>query len=68
MKEVNSSRCLHIFCGINRLVRGDGEIIEEIVSKERQKEINKVSSIHPYIFTSWKNKLALRCHRVNFNL
>ena len=29
----------HIFC---RLVKGDGEILEEIVSKERHKEINKV--------------------------
>lgn len=27
---------------ISRLVKGDGEIIEEIVSKERQKAINKV--------------------------
>ncbi|KAL5016012.1 hypothetical protein ScPMuIL_005601 [Solemya velum] len=27
--------------GRNRLVKGDGEIIEEIVSKERHKEINK---------------------------
>lgn len=25
-----------------RLVKGDGEIMEEIVSKERQKAINKV--------------------------
>ena len=25
-----------------RLVRGDGEILEEIVSKDRQREINKV--------------------------
>ena len=28
-----------------RLVRGDGEIVEEIVSKEQQKEINKVIEI-----------------------
>ena len=28
-----------------RLVRGDGEIVEEIVSKEQQKEINKVMDI-----------------------
>lgn len=26
-----------------RLVRGEGEIIEEIVSKEKHKEINKVN-------------------------
>ena len=28
----------------SRLVKGDGEIVEEIVSKERQKAINKVWS------------------------
>ena len=28
-----------------RLVKGDGEIVEEIVSKERQKAINKVHVI-----------------------
>lgn len=28
---------------IRRLVRGSGEIIEEIVSKDRQKEINRVN-------------------------
>eukprot|EP00058_Branchiostoma_floridae_P020252 XP_002605742.1 hypothetical protein BRAFLDRAFT_218534 [Branchiostoma floridae] len=27
--------------GRNRLVKGDGEIIEEIVSKERHKQINQ---------------------------
>ena len=32
-----SSHPLH-----HRLVKGTGEIIEEIVSKERQKQINKV--------------------------
>ena len=26
----------------SRLVRGNGEVVEEIVSKQRQKEINKV--------------------------
>ena len=31
--------------GRHRLVKGDGEIIEEIVSRERQKAINKVSSL-----------------------
>lgn len=25
-----------------RLIRGDGEVLEEIVTKERHKEINKV--------------------------
>lgn len=30
--------------GRNRLVRGDGEIIEEIVSKGRHKEINQQST------------------------
>ena len=30
---------------VYRLVRGDGEIVEEIVSRERQKAINKVRSI-----------------------
>lgn len=30
--------------GRNRLVRGDGEIIEEIVSKDRHKEINQQST------------------------
>lgn len=30
--------------GRNRLVKGDGEIIEEIVSKDRHKEINKQST------------------------
>ena len=29
--------------GRHRLVKGDGEIIEEIVSRERQKAINKVT-------------------------
>ena len=28
--------------GRHRLIKGDGEIIEEIVSRERQKVINKV--------------------------
>lgn len=28
---------------MNRLVKGDGEIIEEIVSRDRHKAINKVS-------------------------
>ncbi|ELU10856.1 hypothetical protein CAPTEDRAFT_101154, partial [Capitella teleta] len=27
--------------GRTRLIRGDGEVIEEIVSRDRQKEINK---------------------------
>lgn len=30
-----------------RLIRGDGEVLEEIVTKERHKDINKVShSVH----------------------
>lgn len=27
----------------SRLIKGDGEVLEEIVSKERHKEINKVT-------------------------
>lgn len=30
--------------GRTRLIRGSGEVMEEIVSKDRQREINKVSS------------------------
>jgi len=30
--------------GRMRLVRGDGEIIEEIVSRDRQREINKMAT------------------------
>lgn len=29
-------------CLSSRLIKGDGEVLEEIVSKERHKEINKV--------------------------
>lgn len=29
-------------CLFSRLIKGDGEVLEEIVSKERHKEINKV--------------------------
>jgi len=32
--------------GRNRLVKGSGEILEEIVSKTRHKEINKMSTMH----------------------
>lgn len=31
--------------GRNRLIKGDGEVLEEIVSKERHKEINKAATI-----------------------
>ncbi|XP_066923230.1 ADP-ribosylation factor-like protein 6-interacting protein 4 [Clytia hemisphaerica] len=31
--------------GRNRLIKGDGEVLEEIVSKARHKEINKVPAI-----------------------
>ena len=31
-----------IYSDVNRLVKGDGEIVEEIVSRERQKTINRV--------------------------
>jgi len=30
-----------LYC-VSRLVKGDGEILEEIVTKDRQKQINKV--------------------------
>ncbi|ESP04132.1 hypothetical protein LOTGIDRAFT_136778, partial [Lottia gigantea] len=30
--------------GRHRLIKGDGEVIEEIVSKERHKEINKTAT------------------------
>lgn len=33
---------LFIILHVPRLVKGDGEIIEEIVSRDRQKAINKV--------------------------
>ena len=33
------------------LVRGDGEIVEEIVSKEQQKEINKVMDISHFSYS-----------------
>ena len=29
--------------GRSRLIRGEGEVLEEIVSKDKHKEINKVS-------------------------
>ena len=32
----------HHQCTVYRLIRGDGEIVEEIVSKQRQQQINKV--------------------------
>jgi len=35
--------------GRERLVRGDGEIIEEIVSKNRQKEINRFHSLYYFL-------------------
>jgi len=38
-----------MFLPFPRLVKGDGEIIEEIVSKERHKAINKVRGL---IFTT----------------
>ena len=41
--------------GRHRLVKGDGEIIEEIVSRERQKAINKVGI---YIQCSNQNPLV----------
>ena len=31
--------------GRNRLVKGDGEILEEIVSKDKHREINKQSTL-----------------------
>ena len=38
-----SCQCgVHLLC-MDRLVKGDGEIIEEIVSKDRHRAINKVS-------------------------
>ena len=30
--------------GRSRLIRGEGEVLEEIVSRDRHKEINKVST------------------------
>ena len=33
-------------CPCLRLVKGDGEIVEEIVSREQQKAINKVSLLN----------------------
>jgi len=30
----------------SRLIRGDGEVVEEIVSKQRQQQINKVQNYH----------------------
>lgn len=47
----------------NRLVRGDGEIIEEIVSRERQKEINKVGS--PLNFCANCASSYFRCYLMN---
>lgn len=40
--------------GRNRLVKGDGEIIEEIVSKDRHKEINKQSTTGDGLFFQTK--------------
>ena len=36
----------HIKIYIFRLVKGDGEILEEIVSKDKHREINKVGGIN----------------------
>ena len=46
MHKINlvSRWCINVDL-VYRLVKGDGEIVEEIVSRERQKAINKVSSV-----------------------
>lgn len=33
-------------CFCYRLIKGDGEVLEEIVTKERHKEINKVDGFY----------------------
>lgn len=43
-----------------RLVRGTGEIIEQIVSRERHQELNKVSSLSLSIYRSYSS-LFLTC-------
>ncbi|KAI0235262.1 hypothetical protein LSAT2_014241 [Lamellibrachia satsuma] len=44
--------------GRNRLVRGEGEIIEEIVSRDRHKEINKLATRGDGMFYQLKAGLA----------
>ena len=34
---------MHLHSLLCRLIKGDGEIVEELVSKERQQQINKVA-------------------------
>lgn len=41
---------VNIFGVFSRLVKGDGEIIEEVVSYQRHKEINKVMYCLKYIY------------------
>lgn len=58
-KERNTIR--HVFdpeTGRNRLVRGNGEILEEIVSKKRHAEINKQATFGDGIFYQFKAGLA----------
>lgn len=45
-----------------RLVKGDGEILEEIVSKERHKEINKVG--YHRIYSKTKDVVILHVQYV----
>jgi len=39
-----------VLCLSSRLIKGDGEVLEEIVSKERHKEINKVLGLMAGLF------------------
>ncbi|XP_052822303.1 ADP-ribosylation factor-like protein 6-interacting protein 4 isoform X3 [Octopus bimaculoides] len=44
--------------GRNRLVKGDGEILEEIVSKERHQQINKQATIGDGLY--YQSKMGLQ--------
>jgi len=43
MRLLHSNKVMQ--CSIWRLVKGDGEIMEEIVTKDRHKQINKVGFV-----------------------
>lgn len=53
-----------------RLVKGDGEIVEEIVSREQQRNINRVSELIMYVFINCysicfqcsKQRWEIQCH------
>lgn len=49
----------------SRLIKGDGEVLEEIVSKERHKEINKVVGTchqHELLVGGWVDVAAPWLH------